>query len=160
MTHTYSTQDPIISMLCNTLKERLNSDPPACPGCRWHLQSLYSSSYEIGLGMLLSRKCWSPSRVTEILEIYIFFFSGREMELPFLVAHLSLFSDDGRPLDMGAAPNGDAPPRRLLYGNLVSSPQKLRDLQGRLGLYFLFSDVSIRWRGRFQIGISLLRISQ
>ncbi|KAG8220905.1 hypothetical protein J3R82DRAFT_2405 [Butyriboletus roseoflavus] len=64
-----------------------------------------------------------------------------EMELPFLVAHLSLFSDDGmRSLDMGTAPNGEAPPRRLLYGNLVSSPQKLRDLQGRLGLYFLFSD--------------------
>jgi len=84
-----------------------------------------------------------------------------EMELPFLVAHLSLFSDDGtRPLDMGTSPTGEAPPRRLLYGNLVSSPQKLRDLQGRLGLYFLFSDVSIRWRGRFQLGIWLLRISQ
>lgn len=83
------------------------------------------------------------------------------MELPFLVAHLSLFSDDGtRPLDMGTSPTGEAPPRRLLYGNLVSSPQKLRDLQGRLGLYFLFSDVSIRWRGRFQLGIWLLRISQ
>ncbi|KIJ20832.1 hypothetical protein PAXINDRAFT_165674 [Paxillus involutus ATCC 200175] len=84
-----------------------------------------------------------------------------EIELPFLVAHLSLFSDDGlRPLDMGSSPNGEAPPRRLLYGNLVSSPQKLRDLQGRLGLYFLFPDVSIRWRGRFQLGVSLLRISQ
>ncbi|KIJ62049.1 hypothetical protein HYDPIDRAFT_115224 [Hydnomerulius pinastri MD-312] len=84
-----------------------------------------------------------------------------EMELPFLIAHLSLFSDDGsRPLDMGSSPSGEAPPRRLLYGNLVSSPQKLRDLQGRLGLYFLFPDVSIRWRGRFQLGISLLRISE
>jgi len=84
-----------------------------------------------------------------------------EMELPFLVAHLSLFSDDGtRQLDMGTSPTGEAPPRRLLYGNLVSSPQKLRNLQGRLGLYFVFSDVSIRWRGRFQLGISLLRISQ
>ncbi|KAH7890725.1 velvet factor-domain-containing protein, partial [Phlebopus sp. FC_14] len=84
-----------------------------------------------------------------------------EMELPFLVAHLSLFSDDGsRPLDMESSPSGNAPRRRLLYGNLVSSPQKLRDLQGRLGLYFLFPDVSIRWRGRFQLGISLLRISQ
>ncbi|KAJ8585988.1 hypothetical protein M405DRAFT_796118 [Rhizopogon salebrosus TDB-379] len=84
-----------------------------------------------------------------------------EMELPFLIAHLSLFTDDGsRPLDMGTSPNGEAPPRRLLYGNLVSSPQKLRDLQGRLGLYFLFPDASIRWRGRFQLGISLLRISE
>ncbi|OAX39799.1 hypothetical protein K503DRAFT_738707 [Rhizopogon vinicolor AM-OR11-026] len=84
-----------------------------------------------------------------------------EMELPFLIAHLSLFTDDGsRPLDMGTSPSGEAPPRRLLYGNLVSSPQKLRDLQGRLGLYFLFPDASIRWRGRFQLGISLLRISE
>ncbi|KIM56495.1 hypothetical protein SCLCIDRAFT_1220300 [Scleroderma citrinum Foug A] len=84
-----------------------------------------------------------------------------EMELPFLIAHLSLFSDDGtRPLDMGASPTGDTPPRRLLYGNLVSSPQKLRDLSGRLGLYFLFPDVSIRWRGRFQLGVSLLRLSE
>ncbi|KAH7922590.1 hypothetical protein BV22DRAFT_1037312 [Leucogyrophana mollusca] len=84
-----------------------------------------------------------------------------EMELPFLIAHLSLFSDDGsRALDMGSSPTGGAPPRRLLYGNIVSSPQKLRDLQGRLGLYFLFPDVSIRWRGRFQLGISLLRISE
>ncbi|KAF8554298.1 hypothetical protein OG21DRAFT_1509035 [Imleria badia] len=83
------------------------------------------------------------------------------MELSFLAAHLSLFSDDGtRSLDMGTAPNGEGPPRRLLYGNLVSSPQKLRDLQDRPGLYFLFSDVSIRWRGRFQLGISLMRISQ
>lgn len=82
------------------------------------------------------------------------------MELPFLIAHLSLFTDDGSPLDMGTSPNGEAPPRRLLYGNLVSSPQKLRDLQGRLGLYFLFPDASIRWRGRFQLGISLLRISE
>lgn len=86
---------------------------------------------------------------------------GSEMELPFLIAHLSLFTDDGsRPLDMGSSPSGEAPPRRLLYGNLVSSPQKLRDLQGRLGLYFLFPDASIRWRGRFQLGISLLRISE
>jgi hypothetical protein len=61
---------------------------------------------------------------------------------------------------MGTSPSGEAPPRRLLYGNLVSSPQKLRDLQGRLGLYFLFPDASIRWRGRFQLGISLLRISE
>ncbi|KAL4063145.1 velvet factor-domain-containing protein [Scleroderma citrinum] len=84
-----------------------------------------------------------------------------EVELPFLIAHLSLFSDDGmRSLDMGTSPTGDTPPRRLLYGNLVSSPQKLRDLSGRQGLYFLFPDVSIRWRGRFQLGVSLLRLSE
>lgn len=84
-----------------------------------------------------------------------------EVELPFLIAHLSLYSDDGtRSLDMGRSPGSNSPPRRLLYGNLVSSPQKLRDLSGRLGLYFLFPDVSIRWRGRFQLGVSLLRLSE
>lgn len=82
------------------------------------------------------------------------------MELPFLIAHLSLFTGDGStPLDMGSAPGGRAPPRRLLYGNLVSSPQKLRDLQGRQGLFFLFPDVSIRWCGQFQLGITLLKLS-
>jgi Velvet factor len=82
------------------------------------------------------------------------------MELPFLIAHLSLFTGDGlTPLDMGSAPGGRTPPRRLLYGNLVSSPQKLRDLQGRQGLFFLFPDVSIRWCGQFQLGITLLKLS-
>jgi hypothetical protein len=84
----------------------------------------------------------------------------RDMELPFLIAHLSLFTGDGStPLDMGSAPGGRTPPRRLLYGNLVSSPQKLRDLQGRQGLFFLFPDVSIRWCGQFQLGITLLKLS-
>lgn len=83
------------------------------------------------------------------------------MELPFLIAHLSLFTGDGSTqLDMGSAPGSHAPPRRLLYGNLVSSPQKLRDLQGRQGLFFLFPDASIRWSGQFQIGITLMRISR
>jgi len=83
-----------------------------------------------------------------------------DMELPFLIAHLSLFTGDGlTPLDMGSAPGGQTPPRRLLYGNLVSSPQKLRDLQGRQGLFFLFPDVSIRWCGQFQLGITLLKLS-
>ncbi|KAG6813831.1 hypothetical protein H0H92_006775 [Tricholoma furcatifolium] len=69
-----------------------------------------------------------------------------EAELPFLVAHLSLFSADGiTALDMGSS-IGSNPP--LLYGNLVSSIDQLEDLQ----------DVSIRWRGRFQLGISVMKI--
>ena len=51
---------------------------------------------------------------------------------------------------------GHTPP--ILYGNLVSSVDQLEDLQGNLGLFFLFPDVSIRWRGQYQLGISLLRI--
>lgn len=81
----------------------------------------------------------------------------RQAELPFLVAHLSLYSGDGTSLDMGSSIGRDhAPP--ILYGNLVSSVDQLEDLQGNLGLFFLFPDVSIRWRGQYQLGISLLRI--
>ncbi|KAF7770578.1 hypothetical protein Agabi119p4_6552 [Agaricus bisporus var. burnettii] len=82
-----------------------------------------------------------------------------EAELPFLIAHLSLFSEDGRiPLNMGSDIGcGSTPP--ILYGNLVSSVNQLEDPQGNLGLYFLFPDVSIRWRGRYQLGMTLTRIS-
>ncbi|KAF8343456.1 velvet factor-domain-containing protein, partial [Amanita rubescens] len=80
-----------------------------------------------------------------------------QAELPFLVAHLSLYSGDGTSLDMGSSIGREhAPP--ILYGNLVSSVDQLEDLQGNLGLFFLFPDVSIRWRGQYQLGISLLRI--
>ncbi|KAK7445419.1 hypothetical protein VKT23_014836 [Stygiomarasmius scandens] len=47
----------------------------------------------------------------------------------------------------------------ILYGNLVSSVDQLEDLQGNRGLFFLFPDVSIRWRGRYRLGITLLRLS-
>lgn len=82
-----------------------------------------------------------------------------EAELPFLVAHLSLFSEDGlTPLNMGSnIGTGNSPP--ILYGNLVSSIDQYEDPQGNLGLFFLFPDVSIRWRGRYQLGITLTRLS-
>ncbi|KAF9462955.1 velvet factor-domain-containing protein [Collybia nuda] len=83
-----------------------------------------------------------------------------EAELPFLIAHLSLFSGDGlTALDMGSAiGRGQSPP--ILYGNLVSSVDQLEDLQGNTGLFFVFPDVSIRWRGSFQLGITVMRISR
>lgn len=80
-----------------------------------------------------------------------------ELELPFLVAHLSLFSSDGTPLDMGSSIGRDHTPPTL-YGNIISSVEQLEDLQGNLGLFFLFPDVSIRWRGQYQLGINLLRL--
>jgi len=46
-----------------------------------------------------------------------------------------------------------------LYGNLVSVVEQLEDLQGNMGLFFLFPDVSIRWRGRYQLGVTVSRIS-
>ncbi|KAJ7835752.1 velvet factor-domain-containing protein [Mycena olivaceomarginata] len=64
-----------------------------------------------------------------------------EEELPFLVAHLSLFTEDGiASLDMAAS-------QPILYGSLVASVDQLEDLNGNMGLFFLFPDVSIRWRG-------------
>jgi len=83
----------------------------------------------------------------------------REAELPFLVAHLSLFSEDGStPLDTGSNVGHQAA-SPILYGNLVSTIDQLEDLQGNLGLFFLFPDVSIRWRGRYQLGVRLARLS-
>lgn len=82
-----------------------------------------------------------------------------EGELPFLIAHLSLYSEDGtRSLDMGSqiGRENQAP---ILYGNLVSSVDHLEDLQGNVGVFFLFPDVSVRWAGRYQLGVTLSRIS-
>lgn len=84
--------------------------------------------------------------------------SASENDLPFLIAHLSLYSADGsQALDV-VGPGGQTPSQQLLYGNLVSSPQILRNLQGRLGVFFIFPDVSIRWRGRFQLHVTLMRL--
>ncbi|KAF9477771.1 hypothetical protein BDN70DRAFT_907102 [Pholiota conissans] len=84
-----------------------------------------------------------------------------ESELPFLVAHLSLFSGDGQTaLDMGSFIGMGVmqnPP--ILYGHLVSTVEQLEDLQGNMGLFFLFPDVSIRSRGHYQLGVTLTRIT-
>ncbi|KAH8071798.1 velvet factor, partial [Cristinia sonorae] len=83
-----------------------------------------------------------------------------ESELPFLVAQLSLYSADGTtPVDL-SADGAHASPERMLYGSLVSSPHILKNLQGRQGVYFLFPDVSIRWRGRFQLSVTLIKLGQ
>ena len=83
----------------------------------------------------------------------------REDELPFLVAHLSLFSENEQAqADTGPSPLRPSPPS--LYGNLVASVDYLEDLQGNMGFFFLFSDVSVRWRGRFQLGVTLMRVAR
>ncbi len=82
-----------------------------------------------------------------------------EMELPFLVAQLSLLTSDGSaPMDYVTDGEGRNQRERLLYGNLVSSPHLLRNLQGRRGVYFVFPDVSIRQRGRYQLKVTLIRL--
>lgn len=82
-----------------------------------------------------------------------------EPDLPFMISHLSLHGADGSgPLELPQ--NGHFPPNRLLYGNLVSSPHNMRNLQGRAGVYFLFPDVSVRQRGRYSLQVTLMRLSR
>ncbi|KAH8116409.1 velvet factor-domain-containing protein [Phellopilus nigrolimitatus] len=75
-------------------------------------------------------------------------------ELPYLIAHLSLCTEAGHPLD--GVPG--APSQHLLYGTLVSSAQVLRNLRGRVAPYFIFPDVSVRQRGRYSLNITLVRL--
>lgn len=63
-------------------------------------------------------------------------------------------------LDPVSPSNRQFPPDRLLYGNLVSSPHYLRNLQGRSGVYFLFPDVSVRMQGRYVLQLTLMRLSR
>jgi hypothetical protein len=74
-----------------------------------------------------------------------------DRDLPFLVAHLALnaISPLGR-LD---------PHQELLYGTLVSSAHRLRDADGRPGIFFLFPDVSVRQRGHYCLNITLVNIA-
>jgi hypothetical protein len=81
----------------------------------------------------------------------------REGESSFLIAHLSLI-----PVPESGAHSSTQTkqlnPMSQLYGSLVSSPQTFRDLHGRQGTYFLFPDVSIRIRGRFRLGVTLIEL--
>jgi len=80
-----------------------------------------------------------------------------EGESSFLIAHLSLI-----PVPESGAHSPTQTklldPTNQLYGSLVSSPQTFRDLHGRQGTYFLFPDVSIRIRGRFQLSVALVEL--
>ena len=85
----------------------------------------------------------------------------RDSEHPYLICHLSLHSADGlTALDPVSPSNTRFPPPRLLYGNIVSSPHYLRNLQGRPGVYFLFPDVSVGLQGRYVLQLTLMRLSR
>jgi len=87
--------------------------------------------------------------------------SYREWELPFLLAHLSLFSGDGTtPLDMGSFIGRSSRHQQMLYGALSTAVEQYEDLQGNMGLFFLFPDVSIGVRGLYQLGVTLFRINK
>jgi len=114
-------------------------------------------SAEFGLSTL-SRLPLAPPLVAQLV---ITNQSGQpmvdEIELPFLLAQLSLLPEHGfEPLDSANDSGGRS--QRLLYGSLVASPHILRNLQGKQGIFFLFPDVSVRWRGRYRLNVTLLQI--
>ncbi|KAJ7872161.1 hypothetical protein B0H14DRAFT_3860482 [Mycena olivaceomarginata] len=58
-------------------------------------------------------------------------------ELPFLIGHLSLFTENGiAPLDMGSSVTGQPPP--ILYGSLLSSVNHLEDIMATWACSFSF----------------------
>ncbi|KIY52837.1 hypothetical protein FISHEDRAFT_34192, partial [Fistulina hepatica ATCC 64428] len=70
-------------------------------------------------------------------------------DIEFMIATLSLAS----------APRIPANQRRdLLYGDRAVQCHRLQDPQGNAGLFFIFSDVSIRWQGQYQLKVTLSRI--
>ena len=46
-----------------------------------------------------------------------------------------------------------------LVGSSVSSATKLYDLDGKLGIFFIFQDVSLRTEGRFRLRFSLIDVA-
>lgn len=127
----------------------------------YHLEVIQQPQRAAEHGMaLLSRLSLTPPVIARLI---VRDYAGNsitlENELPHLVAHLSLYSETGNLVSEAGFPIGQwgqAPP--LLYGSLVSSINQLEDPQGNMGLFFIFPDVSIRDRGIFQLGISLLKL--
>lgn len=90
--------------------------------------------------------------------LHISHLATSDPDLPFLVAQVSIQTNhENAPAEATSGYVGSTTPR-LLYGNLVSSPHILRNLQGRQGVYFLFPDVSVRVRGQYYLNVALLRI--
>jgi len=100
--------------------------------------------------------CDLSARRADPLSLY------RDGELPFLVAHLSLYNSEGTTsLDTGSyIGRGSIEKPPMLYGHLVSTVEQLEDLQGNMGLFLLFPDVSIKSQGQYQLGVSLTRITK
>ncbi|KAH9967320.1 velvet factor-domain-containing protein [Russula dissimulans] len=129
---------------------------------RYHLEVIQQPEVSAEFGTAaLSRLPLAPPLVAQLI---ISDSRGNVIESdpehPYLVCHLSLLSADGMTvLDPISQSNRQFPPDRLLYGNLVSSPHYLRNLQGRSGVYFLFPDVSVRLQGRYALQLTLMRLS-
>ena len=47
----------------------------------------------------------------------------------------------------------------MLYGTLISAPAEMQNQDGATGVYFVFSDLSVRYPGRFKLQASMMRIT-
>ncbi|KAI3654421.1 hypothetical protein MP228_001140 [Amoeboaphelidium protococcarum] len=78
-------------------------------------------------------------------------------DVNFIVAHASLLSDDGKQ-DVTVS-NYDGHPMRMLMGTLVSSVYLLHDLDGSLGYFFIFPDLSIRIEGTYRLCFRVMNLA-
>ncbi|KAI0033676.1 velvet factor, partial [Vararia minispora EC-137] len=125
----------------------------------YHLEVVQQPSVAAEFGAaVLSRLPLAPPPVAQLIVR-----DGRghivedDPDLGFFIAHLALYSADGRQ-ELDAAPSAPGrpfPPNRLLYGTIVSSPHFLRNLQNRPGVFFIFPDVSVRRAGCYSLRIRL-----
>ncbi|KAI0319628.1 velvet factor-domain-containing protein [Amylostereum chailletii] len=134
----------------------------------YHLQIVQQPQIAAECGdAVLSRLPLAPPLIVQLV---IYDDKGRSLDIdairslpdmPFFIAHLSLYTSDGmHELDAaGSTENAHFPPDRLLYGSIVSSPQDLQNLQGSKGMYFLFPDVSVRRQGQYSLRVKLVRVS-
>lgn len=73
--------------------------------------------------------------------------------------HLSqVISFPATAMDEEGVETNSAIKMRNLVGSSVSSATKLYDLNGHLGIYFVFQDVSLRTEGRFRLKFSLVDV--
>jgi len=136
-------------------------------GRTYHLEVIQhpERTSELGTTAVLSRLPLSPPLVVRLTVKDV---AGNAIpahtEMPFLAAHLNLYSEDGsEPIDLveghPSHNNPAAEPQRMLYGTLVSSLHPLRDLDGQPGMFFIFPDISVRRRGRYTLRVNLLRLT-
>lgn len=82
--------------------------------------------------------------------------NARYVQNPFFVLHVTLWSEDTQ-FERSIILN-EPKCTRVLMGSIVSSPNILRNVEGELGCYFCFPDLSIRTEGRYTLKFSLIRL--
>ncbi|KAI7847305.1 velvet factor, partial [Circinella umbellata] len=80
--------------------------------------------------------------------------NAEDVDISFLIVLCDNWQADG----MTEANVIAEPSKRNLVGSLVASAIKLYNVQGQLGIYFIFSDISVRLEGVYRLGFSLVDV--